>query len=79
MYIHRTRGNLMEVNKMHDAENKRFLDVKDIVEYMGVSTSMAYRIIHQLNDELKEQGYLTVSGKVSRIYFEEKTYMGRRA
>lgn len=64
---------------MQDIETKRFLDVKDIVDYMGVSTSMAYRIIHQLNDELQEQGYLTVAGKVSRAYFEEKTYMGRRA
>lgn len=64
---------------MQEAESKRFLSAKDIVDYMGVSTSMAYRIIHQLNDELQKQGYLTIAGRVSRVYFEEKTYMGRRA
>lgn len=55
-------------------ESKRFLDVKDVATYMGVSTSMAYRIIRNLNNELSDQGYVTVSGKVSRIYFEQKVY-----
>ncbi len=55
-------------------ESKRFLDVKDVAAYMGVSTSMAYRIIRNLNNELSNQGYVTVAGKVSRIYFEQKVY-----
>lgn len=59
---------------MEITNTKRFLDAKDIADYMGVSRSMAYRIIHKLNEELTEKGYLTVSGKVSRVYFERKTY-----
>lgn len=55
-------------------ESKRFLDVKDVAAYMGVSTSMAYRIIRNLNHELSRQGYVTVAGRVSRAYFEEKVY-----
>lgn len=55
-------------------ESKRFLDVKDVAAYMGVSTSMAYRIIRNLNNELSRQGYVTVAGRVSRTYFEEKVY-----
>jgi len=55
-------------------ESKRFLDVKDVAAYMGVSTSMAYRIIRNLNNELSRQGYVTVAGRVSRAYFEEKVY-----
>ncbi len=62
---------------MQTVETKRFLDAKDIADYMGVSRSMAYRIIHQLNEELNQKGYLTVSGKVSRVYFERKTYTDR--
>lgn len=55
-------------------ESKRFLDVKDVAAYMGVSISMAYRIIRNLNNELSRQGYVTVVGRVSRAYFEEKVY-----
>ena len=57
--------------------NKRFLTAKDVCMYMEVSRSMAYKIIKELNDQLEAQGYLTVRGKVSRIYFEEKTYTGK--
>ena len=53
---------------------KRFLNANDVAEFMDVSVPMAYKIIRRLNTELQEKGYLTVSGKVSRIFFEEKTY-----
>ncbi len=53
---------------------KRFLTANDVAEFMGVSVPMAYKIIRQLNDELKKHGYITVAGKISRIYFEEKIY-----
>ena len=56
---------------------KSFLSAKDISLFMGVSLSMAYRIIRQLNEELSERGYITVAGRVSRSYFEEKTYMNK--
>lgn len=57
-------------------ENKRFLNVNDVATYLGVSTPMAYKVIRRLNDELNAQGYLTVAGRVSRIYFERKIYGG---
>ena len=57
-------------------EEKRFLTADDVSEYMEISKSMAYRIIKQLNDELKKAGYITIAGKVSRIYFLERTYGG---
>lgn len=52
--------------------NKNFLNATDVSEYMGISVPMAYKIIKKLNDELKSQGFITVSGKVSRRYFEQK-------
>ena len=54
--------------------SKRFLDVNDVATYMGISTSKAYKIIRSMNDELSKKGYITVAGKVSRVYFEEKVY-----
>ena len=57
-------------------ESKRFLNVNDVSAYMDISIPMAYKIIRKLNDELTEKGYLTVAGKVSCAYFEEKIYGG---
>ena len=47
----------------------------DIAGILGVSSSKAYKIIQQLNGELRSQGYITVCGKVPRKYFEERTYL----
>ena len=57
-------------------ENKQFLNASDVANFMGVSVPMAYKIIRRLNDELSAKGYITVSGRVSRAYFEEKVYCG---
>lgn len=54
---------------------KNFLTAADVSEYMGVSIPMAYKIIRRLNDELKAQGFITVSGRISRLYFEKKVAM----
>ncbi|NLD48168.1 MAG: LysR family transcriptional regulator [Clostridiaceae bacterium] len=54
--------------------DKKFLNAADVSEYMSISIPMAYKIIRKLNDELNAQGYLTVSGKISRQYFEQKVY-----
>ena len=52
--------------------SKYYYDVYDISAYTGISIPMAYKIIRRLNDELKAQGYITVAGRISRKYFEEK-------
>ena len=57
-------------------ENKRFLTANDVAEYMGISVPMAYKIIRRLNDELVAAGYIIVSDRISRSYFEKKIYGG---
>lgn len=52
----------------------RFMDAAEVAEYMGISLSKAYKLIHAMNEELKSKGYITIAGKVSRVYFEEKVY-----
>lgn len=59
--------------------NKRFLNAADVAEYLGVSVPKAYKIIHSMNEELIAQGYLTVAGRVSRVFFEKKIYGGMSA
>lgn len=57
-------------------ENKRFLNVHDVAAFLEVSDSMGYKIIQQLNKELKNKGYIVIAGKVSRKYFLERVYAG---
>ena len=49
---------------------------KDVAQILGISESYAYKIIRTLNKELKDKGFLTVSGKVNRQYFLERTCYG---
>ena len=53
---------------------KQYITAKEAAEILGVSPSKAYGIIRQLNEELKSKGFITISGKVSRKYFNERTY-----
>lgn len=53
---------------------KQIVTAKDVMEALEVSESKAYSIIKQLNQELAAKGYITIPGKVSRAYFEEKCY-----
>ena len=53
-----------------------FMRVEEVAKELGVSKS-AYKIVQKLNQELKEKGYLTISGRVNRKYFQEKACYGR--
>lgn len=51
---------------------KNFMKVDDVAKELGISASHAYKIIQQLNKELKVKGYMTISGRVNRKFFMEK-------
>ena len=57
-------------------EKTLFVTAQDVSEIMGVSLSVAYKLVASLNKELKEKGFYTISGKVNRRYFEEKCLYG---
>lgn len=50
--------------------------VEDVAEELGISKSYAYKIVQKLNDELKEQGYITISGRVNAEYFRKRACYG---
>jgi len=54
--------------------NKTFLRADEVSQELGVSSAYAYKLIRMLNEELKERGFLTIPGRVSRKYFTEKLY-----
>jgi len=43
-----------------------FMRVDEIAKELGVSKSYAYKLVKKLNGELKDMGYLTVAGRVSK-------------
>lgn len=51
-----------------------YLTAKDIMELLGVSKSKAYGLIRKLNAELEAEGYIVITGKVSKKRFEERVY-----
>lgn len=53
---------------------QQVLRAKDIAEMCQISESKAYAIIKQLNEELKEKGFIVFRGRVSKAYFMEKMY-----
>ena len=51
----------------------------EVAQELGISKSHAYKVIHGLNEELQEKGYLTISGRVNREFFREKYYYTKTA
>ena len=54
-------------------ENK-FMRVDEVARELGISESYAYKVIRSLNNELKAKGFLPISGRVNRQYFNERLY-----
>ena len=55
-----------------------FMRVDEVAKELGISKSYAYKIVQQLNAELKSLGYLTISGRVNRKFSLEKLCYGEK-
>ena len=45
------------------------MSVDEIVKELNISKGSAYKLIREMNKELEDLGYITISGKVPRSYF----------
>ena len=54
--------------------SKVFYTADDVAELLTISRPTAYRIIRKLNDELAEKGFIIISGRVPKKYYDEKFY-----
>ena len=52
----------------------RFIRADDVARELDVSKPYAYKLIRQLNEELRAKGFVTIAGRVNRQYFEERLY-----
>ena len=53
---------------------KIFYSAEEVADMLDVSMSQAYTMIKKWNKELEAMGFITVPGKVSRKYLQEKIY-----
>jgi Mn-dependent DtxR family transcriptional regulator len=54
--------------------DRMFITAGEVADELGVSKPFAYRLVREMNAQLREKGYMTVAGRVSRQYYEEKFY-----
>lgn len=55
-------------------KEKSFVRVEEVAELLDISESHAYKIMRELNEELRRKGKITNAGRVSRRYLEERLY-----
>ena len=54
--------------------DNKFIRAGEVAQELIVSKPYAYKLIRQLNEELKEKGFITIAGRVNRQYFYERLY-----
>ena len=55
-------------------KNDLFVTAGEVAQDLGVSKPFAYKLVRQMNEELEAKGFITIAGRVSRKYYEEKFY-----
>lgn len=53
---------------------KMFMRVEEVAEALDVSVPYAYKLIRQMNAELKKTGCVVIAGRIDRKYFYEHFY-----
>lgn len=53
---------------------KQFYTAQDLSELLSVSESKSYSLIRTMNDELQQQGFLVVRGRVPVAYVQKRFF-----
>lgn len=53
-------------------EGRNFMTVEEVAQELNVSKSYAYKVVRELNAEMRELGYLIVTGRVNTNFFRKK-------
>ena len=57
------------------SEKQYYATADEVAELLRISTSTAYRIIRQLNAELKKAGYIVQAGRIPVKYLMERLHL----
>ena len=53
-------------------EGRNFMTVDEVAQELNVSKSYAYKVVRELNAEMRELGYLIVTRRVNTNFFRKK-------
>lgn len=51
-----------------------YVKASEVAEIMGVSKAKAYKVIAEMNEELRTRNFIVISGRVPRKFLNEKIY-----
>lgn len=72
--LHSDRTAIKTKERVDYYMKNRFICAEEVAQELSVSKPYAYKLIRQLNEELKAKGFITISGRVNRQYFYERLY-----
>lgn len=55
-------------------KNDLFVTVREVVQDLGVSKPLVYKLVRQMNEEMEAKGFIKIARRVSRKYYEEKFF-----
>lgn len=55
----------------------KMIKCDEVAERLGISRTSAYAVIKELNQELSAKGLMTIAGRVSKDYFEQRYFGGK--
>ena len=64
----------IDIGERDERMANQFMRADEVAKELGISRSYAYKLIRQLNQELKERGFLTIAGRINRDYLRERLY-----
>lgn len=68
-----TKQKSLDIKERRESlKEKTFITVEEVAQELGVSKSYAYKVVRELNAELRKMGYLTVVGRVNTNFFRKK-------
>ena len=62
------------IKKGREIMANKFIRVEEVAKELEVSIPYAYKLIKKLNDELEAKGFITIAGRVSRKYFNQRLF-----
>ena len=55
-------------------QESMYVKASEVAEMTGVSKAKAYKMIAQMNEELKSRNFIVISGRVPPKYLMERLY-----
>ena len=68
----------VDYQERSEGMGNQFMRADEVAKELGISRSFAYKLIRQLNQELKARGFLTIAGRINRDYLRERLYTAER-